>query len=155
GEGAVVLQGIHGVVGGADHADVPLLHDAAGAEARTGELLLGLLPDALGGAAVEEAVADPEGALELQVGPVVERVAQALGDGLGPGLELLALAGIAGAEALGHTVAAHGAPLVVVALEPDLGQVGVAAVAGDLGGVQVAVVVDDGQLGGVVVVEAT
>jgi len=40
-----------------------------------------------------------------------------------PGLELLEGLGLTGAVALGHTVEAHGAPLVMVPFEPDLEEI--------------------------------
>jgi len=85
--------------------------------------------------------------------PVIERVAQAFGHGLSPALELLAVIGIAGAVTLVDPVAAHRTPLVVVALEPDLGEVAETPILGDHVGRQMAVVVDDRLRRGVLVIE--
>ena len=62
-------------------------------------------------------------------------------------------AGVAGDEIFVYAVRAHLAPFVVVAAEPHLRDVLPALVRGDLGRRQVAVVVDDGHVLGVAVVE--
>jgi len=73
--------------------------------------------------------------------------------GFGVGLEFFARAGIAGDEAFGDAEGAQAAPFVVVAFEPDGSQVGERSVRGDVRRWQVAVVVVDGLVFGVVVVE--
>ena len=83
----------------------------------------------------------------------VSRVADEVRHGFGVGLEFFARAGVAGDEAFGDAEGAQAAPFVVVAFEPDGGEVGKLAVRGDVGGRQVAVVVVDGLVFGVVVVE--
>ena len=90
-----------------------------------------------------EQIVDAEVTLQLQVCPVIQRIAQAARHGRRPGEELLIGRRVAGAEALGHAVGAHGAPLVVIALEPDLEEVVEAPVAGHVGRRQVAVVVEN------------
>ena len=84
---------------------------------------------------------------------MVERVADEVRHGFGVGLEFFARAGIAGDEAFGDAEGAQAAPFVVVAFEPDGGKVGELAVRGDVRRRQVAVVVVDGLVFGVVVVE--
>ncbi len=74
---------------------------------------------------------------------MIERVAQRLRHRLGPGLKLLPVAARAGAVFLGDAVRAHGAPLVVIAVEPNRGKRPEFVVLRDLLGRQVAVVVDD------------
>ena len=137
------LKAVGRVVGGANHADVGLLDQVAAGEAGLGELSVGKVPDLLGGLAVEDALV-AKVALELQVAPLKDRVTHATAQSLGPLLELLASRGIAGDEALVDAVGAHQAPLVVVAAQPDLGDVLEALVIPDLLGRDVAVVVDDG-----------
>ena len=140
----VPLQGIHRVVGGADGLDIGHVDEAAHAVARLVQLLLGQLPDLLGGVLVQDALVAEEAA-QLQVAPVVQRVADGLSKHLGPLHELLLVAGlVAGDVLLRDARGAHQAPLVVVAAQPHLGDVVVAAVLPDLPGVDVAVVVDDG-----------
>ena len=77
------------------------------------------------------------------MGPVIERIAQGVRDRAGPGQEFLVGIGVAGAVALVDAVGAHGAPLVVVALQPDLGEVAELPVLRDVRGGQVAVVVEN------------
>ena len=96
---------------------------------------------------------DAERPAQLHVRPVVERVAEGVRDRAGPGLELLPVGGVARAEALGHPVRAHRPPLVVVALQPDLGDRAEAVVGRHQLGREVAVVVDDRQVPGDAVVE--
>ena len=74
---------------------------------------------------------------------MVKRVAQRVRHGRAPGVEFLARGGVAGDEALRDAVGAERAPFVVIAPEPDLGEVGEAVVVGDLRGRQMAVVIVD------------
>ena len=152
GEGAVILEIVHGVVGGADDLDVHLFQEALGGESGCGELGVGLLPDAEGIRAAEQ-LGDAEVALQFEVGPVVERVPQRVRNGLGPGEEFLLRGGVAGDEFLGHAVAAHGAPFVMIALEPDLKEVLELAVLRDVARGNMAVVVEDGFRRGVFVIQ--
>ncbi len=84
----MVLQAIHRIVGGAKRDDVEPLEDALRAQLRRGQELAGLLPDALRAGFVEQLV-DAEVAFQLEVGPVIERVAQGVGHRSCPGLEFL------------------------------------------------------------------
>ena len=83
--------------------------------------------------------------------PLKDGVADAAAQGLGPLLELLASRGITGNEALVDAVGAHQAPLVVVAAQPNLGDVLKTLVFPDLLGRNVTMVVDDGHTLGKVV----
>ena len=119
------------IVGGAEGADLEFFQDAAGAHVLLREHGLGLFPDGGSGLLVEEFV-DAEVAFQLDVSPVVERVAQGLRHGFGPGEEFIARGCAAGDVALRDAVAAHGAPFVVVAFEPDFEEIGELAVLGDV-----------------------
>ena len=141
----VPLKAVGGVVGSADHADVGLLDQVAAGKAGLGELSVGKVPDLLGGLAVEDALVAKE-ALELQVAPLKDRVAHATAQGLSPLLELLASRGVASDKTLVDAVGAHQAPLVVVAAQPNLGDVLKTLVLPDLLGRNVAVIVDDGHV---------
>ena len=77
--------------------------------------------------------------------PMVQRVAHGVGHGFGPFLELLPVGGIAGYEMFVHAVGAERAPFVVVALQPDPGQIGEDMIVGHILGREVAVIVYDGQ----------
>ena len=63
-----------------------------------------------------------------------------------PSPELLLIRCIAGDETLRHTAGPHQTPFVVVALQPQLGEVGKGAVFCDLLGADVAMIIHDGLL---------
>ncbi len=140
-----MLERIGGVVGSADHLHPHLFQEAARREGRRGEHRIALLPDLTGGGRREEFPRDAERVPELQMGPVVERVAEGFGHRPGPLLELLPIGGVAGDITLVDARRAHGAPLVVIAGEPDRGQVLELPVPGDIGRREVAMIVDDRQ----------
>ena len=141
----VPFQRIRRIVGGADDLDVRALNQAPGGELGPGQLLVAQLPDGLGGLAVQRALI-AEIVAQLQVAPVIQGVADRQRQGLGPGLELLAVGGVAGDLALVDAEAPHEPPLVVVAAQPDLRDVLKAPVLINLLRAQVAVVVDDGAI---------
>ena len=121
-------------------------------ETRLGQQLVGALPDG-GRTLFIEQFFDVEIALQLQVRPVIERIAQRRGYGLGPGLELVKRSCIPGALAFVDIVGSHGAPLVMVAFQPDFGQVSELVVFSDVARREVAVVIEDGLALGVGVKE--
>ena len=146
----VPLKAVGGVVSSADHADVGLLDQVAAGEAGLGELGVGKVPDLLGSLAVEDALV-AKVALKLQVAPLKDGVADAATQGLGPLLELLASRGVASDKTLVDAVGTHQAPLVVVAAQPNLGDVLETLVLPNLLRRNVAVIVDDGHALGKVV----
>ena len=86
--------------------------------------------------------------------PVVQRIADQLGHGLGPGLEFLPVGGVGvGDILLFHTVGADLTPLIMVAAQPYLGDVVKLPVLVDLLGVDMAVVIHDRHLLRIVVVQ--
>src|SRR5688500_6587969 len=107
-------------------AEQPLRAEIAG-----GQSLVAGSKDARSALRTEQAVTHTEGIFQLQVGPVPERIAQRVRHRAGPRFELLPSARLAGDEPLGHAVGPHGAPLVVVAVEPELADAGEAMVLGD------------------------
>ncbi len=152
GKRLVMLEGIRGVVGGADDGDPEVLQQSLGRESRIGQKRVAFLVDPPGASLVED-LGDPERALQLHVRPVVEGVAHRVGHRARPGLELLPVARAARDGMLRHAVRPHRAPLVMVTVEPDGGQGGEVMVGGDLIRRQVRVVVDDRQVADGVVVE--
>jgi hypothetical protein len=149
----VVFERIHGIVRRADRLDVVAAHQAAGVVFGTLQQRRAMVVDFAGRSGVEQ-FRHPEGGLQFEVGPVVERVAHRIGNRLGPLLELLPIGRIlARAILLIDPVGAHGAPFVVVAFEPDLRQVVETVVRSHVLGNQVAMVVDDRHLGRMVVVK--
>jgi len=84
---------------------------------------------------------------------MVERIAERAGDRFRPFLELVAIAGIASAVPFIDSGRAHRPPLVMIAGEPDLREIVEAVVACDLVRREMAVVVQDWHLAGVLVIE--
>ena len=168
GDGGVVgdllmpLQGVDGVVGGADEGHVGLADEAADGEVGVvAQLLAGHVPDLLHGLGGEVALIAEE-LPQLQVAPVVHGVADGHLHGLGELLQPLQAGLGAGDIVLADAVGAHEAPLVVVAEvgavgvlapQPHLGEVVEAPVLVDLLGGNVAVVVHQGEGLGVVMEE--
>ena len=149
----VVLQRVDRIVGRADRLHVVVLHQATRIELGLLQLLGADIVDLTSGRGVEELL-HTESGLKLQVGPVVKRVTHRIGNRLGPLLKLLPVGRIlARAIALIDTVRTHGAPLVVVTLEPDLREVVELVVRSHILGDQVAVVVNDRHLGCMLMVE--
>ena len=67
------------------------------------------------------------------MGPVIEGIAHGIWHGFGPFLEFFPVAGILScAVTFINSVGSHGAPFVMVALEPDLSQVVELPVVGDM-----------------------
>ena len=95
-----------------------------------------------------------EGCFELEVCPVVEWITHRVGYGLGPLFKLLPVRSIARAVALSHAICSHCAPLVVVAIEPYLRKRAETVIRGHILGIEVAMVVDNGHLRCVIVIEA-
>ncbi len=149
----MVVEGVGGVVCGADDADFEFFEEAVGGDFGFGEFCVGDFPDFIGGIGGEEGV-DAEVLAELHVDPVVHGVAEGVGDGFGEGLEFIARGGVAGDAIFIDAVGAEEAPFVVVVFEPHFGDVLPAVVGGDFGGGEVVVVVDDGERGGDFVEEA-
>ena len=134
------LQRVCRVIRRADDRDLVGRQNVVHAHGR--EFRIGRFPDLFRRGGIDDGL-DPKVALQLEMRPVVERVAQRRGHGGAPRGMLFPRRGVAGAQALGHAVRAQGAPLVVVAAEPDLAQVGEPVVVGDLRRRQVTVVIVD------------
>jgi hypothetical protein len=99
----------------------------------------------VGGGLVQE-FRDTEVAREFEMCPVVERIAERVRDGARPCDEFVVRRGAAGAVFFIHAVAAHRAPFVMVAFEPDFKEVTELAVGGDILGRDVAVVIEAANL---------
>ena len=85
---------------------------------------------------------------------MVQRIAECVGYGLGPLLELLPVGGVLTcAVLLFYSIGTHGAPLVVVATQPQLGDRLKAVVVGHHLRDKVTMIVDNGHLGRMIVIE--
>ena len=162
----VPLEGVDGVVGGADHRNIALLDQAADGQLRVMlQLVVAEVPDLLGGLAVQHALI-AEVLLQLEVAPSIHRVADGHFQALGKLLKALTVGLVTGDVLLGHAVGAHHAPLIMItevvvaaigqhlmAAQPDLRDVLKATVLVDFLRGDMAVVIHDGQLGRIVVVQ--
>src|SRR5260370_688122 len=101
----VITQVVRGIVGGADGGNAKLMQDAVSVQIVRSEKIVGALPNARGGRFVEQLV-DAEIALQLQMGPMVERIAQRVRNRLRPGHEFLARRRLAGAVAFVDAIVA-------------------------------------------------
>ena len=138
----VMFEVVHRIIRGADDLDLHFFQDALGRERGRGEFFIRLLPDFFRRGFAEQ-VGDAEITLQLQVRPMIQGIAQRVGNGLGPGDELVMRRGAAGAEFFRHAVAAHRAPFVVIAFQPDLKQVFELAVFRDVAWRDVTVIIED------------
>ena len=149
----VMLQRINRVVGRADRLHVVMLHQTASIELGLLQFLGADVVNLTSGRGVQELL-NAEGGLQLEVCPVVERVAHRIGNRLGPLLELLPVGRVlTRAVTLIDTVRTHGTPLIVVTLEPNLREVVELMVRSHILGNQVAVVVDNRHLGRMLMIE--
>ena len=83
--------------------------------------------------------------LQLQVCPVVQRIAEAVRHRSRPRLELLPVTRLAASdETLGDAVGAHSTPFVMIAAEPQFCDAAEMMVVSHLSRIQMAVIVDDG-----------
>ena len=158
----VPVQIIDGIIGGADEGHVALLDQAA--DGQLGivlQLVVAQVPHFLSGVAVQHALVAKEH-MQLEVGPVVHRVADGHGQSLCKLLEALAVGLITGDVLFGHTIGTHHAPLIMIAevaavrvaaAQPHLSDVLEAAVLVDLAGRDVAVIVADGHSSCIVVIQ--
>ena len=150
----VARQVVGGVVGGAEGPHVELRQDAVGAQIvrwRASSLARSQMRGAL---RLVEQLVDAEIALQLQVGPVIQRIAQRIRNGARPGQEFFVRRRVAGAIALVDAVGAHGPPFVVVAFQPDLEQIAELPVVRHVLGRQVAMIVQNGFVLGEFMIEA-
>ena len=146
------FQIVHGIIGGADHLDVGFADNAPRCHIGLRQNGVAFVVDFHGVVAVQR-LCDAEVALQLQMGPMIQGVADEIGNGLGPFLEFLGGRSLTGDVIFGNAAGTHGAPLVVVTAQPDLGNGIIMLVLIDFHGVDVAVVIDDGHFLGVGVVE--
>ena len=148
----MIPQIVRRVVGCAGHFYVVAAHQATGRELGLLELLVAFVVDLAGCRSIQE-LRYAEGRAEFEVCPVVQRVAHAVGHRFGPLLELLPVACVACDIFLLDPVAPERTPLVVVASKPEFRDALEAMVLGHLLRIEVTMVVDDGQMGCVVMIK--
>src|SRR5438067_2734499 len=131
-----------------------LVQNALDCEIPIRELIIRALPNLFRSALVEQLVY-AEVSLEFKVRPVIQRISECVRDGARPRQEFLIRVCIASAVPLRHTVSAHGAPLVVIALEPNLCEIAKAMVISDVLRGKMAVIIEDRLFGRKLPVKAT
>ena len=148
----VVLQCVDWVIGGANHLHLHLTHQVTHTVLRGLQQGGGLVEYFLGCIGAQQGI-DAEVAAQLQVGPVVQWIADGGWHGGGPSLKFLIERHITGAILFVDAIGAHGPPFVMVAFEPNLAKALKVAILCNHLGREVAVEINDGQLAGVLMVE--
>ena len=139
----MVFERIDGIVRGAEQSDVGLLDDLAYAHAVFGELFICEIPNLLAGLGRKNAFVT-EVTLQLQMRPMVERVADERRKRTCERFKLFIIVGISRDHALGKSAGAHGAPFVVIGTEPDLRDISILFIFGNFFRIYVTMVVNDG-----------
>jgi hypothetical protein len=111
-----------------------------------------MLPDFGSGTFIEKFI-NAEIALQFEMSPMVERIAEAVRNSGSPSEKFVVKGSVTGAEGFGDTVGPHGAPLVVIAFEPDLEEVAELAIGGDVRGGKMRMEIEDGERSGKFVIE--
>jgi len=146
-----MLETIHRIVGSTDGFDIIFSHQSAGTEFGSAQF---------GGAFVKnfpgcfrfEYFIHTKRSFEFQVSPVIQGITHGIGKGFGPFFEFFPVAGIlTGAITFINSVGSHGTPFIMVTFEPDLSQVVEFVIFGNVFGVQVAVIINNRQIFGVLV----
>ena len=153
----VPAEVVGGIVGSANDLHIEFADKRLAAEFLGSEFRVALLEDFTGGLGAQEFV-DSENAAEFQMGPVVERVTESIRHGFSPLFE--GLPGVvlsSGKIIFADTVGAHGTPFIMVAVmpvhQPELGDVAELDVLGNLLRHQMAMVIDDGHVLGMLVIK--
>ena len=146
------FQRIHRVVCGTDKGHVALGDQPAHAHARLLQLFVAQIPDLFGCFSIQSALIT-EVLFQLQMAPMVHGVSDGTRQSLGKFLEFLPVRRIARNVLFLHAVGAHHTPFVMVAAQPHLGDVLKPAVLEDLPRADVAVIVDDGHIRRIFMIE--
>src|SRR5689334_10720993 len=108
-----------------------LADNAVRAQSIRREQRIGTIPNAFRAALIQQFL-NSEVTLQLEVGPVIERVAERLRHSLRPRKKFLPGLGVPGTVTFGDSVGPHRTPFVVIAIQPDLEEVAELAVFGDV-----------------------
>lgn len=150
---AMMAEIVAGIVGRANGTDIEFSQDALGAEEIILQGAVGPQPDGVGRILVQRRV-HIEVALQFEVGPVIQRIAQREGNRLCPSEELVVVRCAPGTEPFRNTVGAHRPPLVMIAFQPDFKKIGESPVVGNIGRAKVGVEIEDRFACGITVVQA-
>ena len=117
-DGFVMFEPVGGIVRGANHFDVHALDKSAHGIARLREQAARFVPDFLRRAFFQQFF-NAKIALQFQMRPMEQRIAQGFRNGGGPRLEFFARRRfVAGDQLFRHAVGPHRAPFVMVAAQP-------------------------------------
>ena len=126
----MMLKIIGGIVGGAHNFHVKLLQNCV-----RGQLLrkqsIGALPDS-GGRGFIQKIRNAEISLQLEMGPMIERVAQRVGNGSCPSQKFFIGRSVPGDVVLRDAIGPQGAPFVMVSLQPDFPEIPKPTVSGNV-----------------------
>ncbi len=145
-----MLQVVGRIVGGADQFDVRFFNDVPNGHGRILKHPVAVLPGFFGGLLGERLV-EVEVTAELQMTPVIQGVSDGASQNRGPGNKFVVIGSIARDQTLVDTARTHKAPFVVVAAEPELGDVVKFAILLDVLRADVTVIVNDRDLCGIVI----
>ncbi len=112
---------ICGVVRSAHHLDVKLLQNGLRGQS-AGQRCIRALPDFRSGLLIEQ-FGNAKVALQLEVRPVVEGIAQRVGNSSRPRQEFLVGRGISRNIFFRDPIRPHGPPFVVISLQPDFKEI--------------------------------
>ena len=118
----VIRQVVRRVVGGAQHFDLALFNQCAGAKIPGSDGRIGAVVDVICRGGRQRGI-NAKIHLQFHMRPVIQRVADGVLQGVGKFLKLLSGAGVAGAVPLVHTAGAHGPPLIMIAGQPQGGNI--------------------------------
>jgi hypothetical protein len=142
---------VGGIVRGAYHFDAKFLEDGVGGQTIRQQGVRAL-PDRERGFPIQQ-LGNAKVALQFEVRPVIERIAQGVRNGSRPGQKFFVGRGIACDVFLGNAVGPHGPPFIVVAFQPDFVEIREAAILGNVAGRKMTVVVEDGLRRGELMIE--
>ncbi|MNV31654.1 hypothetical protein D3C71_1229690 [compost metagenome] len=130
----MIFKAVGRIICRADDLNTGLLNELPRAEASAGESLVRPLPDGRSVLGVQN-VRNSEVAPQLQMGPMIERIANCRGQRPSKCQELLVIFPVSGYIPLLYSVRAHDSPFIMIAIEPDLSQIAVRLVLINLLGV--------------------
>src|SRR5580693_1828369 len=107
----MILQIVNRIIGGTDHGDLEFVDDPQRREIL--KMFVCLFPDSRGGRLVEK-LGNIKITLQLEMRPMIERVADSGRNGLGVSEKLVVVASVAGDKTLGHSMSPHRSPLVMI-----------------------------------------
>ena len=148
----MIFERVRGIVRRAEQLHIRFFDDLPHAHIVRRKLLIGKIPNLLTGIRREDSVI-AEVPLQLQVRPMIQRISDERRKHRRKSLEFFIIGGISRDHALGKPEAPHGTPFIMVAAEPDFGDVLIFPVFRNLLRIHVAVIVDNRHFRRIVVIK--